>query len=300
MTDRTPIFVDLEKAAGLFVGPRAGRWSNPEHSSTWKPAPASDRPMVKVKSLLKGNLGVPRIEMPQISAAKLPEFIQHLQAAGIAVHSETVPARTLKATQSELHADKIEKLLDDGFTRGKPVVVSRDSFLLDGHHQWAALRTRHRDHPVDVVRVGLPIRKLLTAAGDFGGVEYRKSATSEAADLLKGIGIFGGPRNQQSTSTGIADEVQWSIKGKKKRKRREGPSSMTAKPGSLDPLARPDERPEPHRMQASIDAAGDARLASEQAREHGEWITENARQRKRDNPPLVDHVRAMRLRDGSE
>ena len=110
------------------------------------------------------NLGIPRDQMPQFKGKPIPGtpaadmplnkdgevdteplFKKMLEDKGITVTQTEVPADKLKATQSELGGDKVVGMMGalekdpnhPGITG--PVYVSRDGFVIDGHHRWAAI-----------------------------------------------------------------------------------------------------------------------------------------------------------------
>ena len=110
------------------------------------------------------NLGIPREDMPQFKgkpqpgtpAASMPTdtngevdtegvFKKMLEDKGIKVLDTEIPSDALKATQSELVGSKVAgmaKALDKdpnnpGITA--PIYVSRDGYVIDGHHRWAAV-----------------------------------------------------------------------------------------------------------------------------------------------------------------
>jgi hypothetical protein len=178
--------------SGPFIGPRGGKWADPQHTTPWHPtAPQSppSKPKVDTERLLQGNLGIPRIDMPQIKAALVPDFIAHVEKHGAHVTRERVPVSTLKSTQNELKADKIQHEVEVGDIAhlSKPVIVSHDDFLLDGHHRWAARRTLDEHAEQDVIRVSMPIVELLKLAHSFGGVSYKKSVDWWLAGLDEGF-----------------------------------------------------------------------------------------------------------------
>lgn len=131
--------------------------------------------------ICKGNLGLPRIKMPQITEDVIPDFVEYLkEEEGINARKKTVPMSTLKATQREINADKAEaiaqKMMKGNFPPNPAIIISKDKHILDGHHRWAAgLLTKARtgkDVKVDVIEVGLPIRDLLEAAYEFPKTTY--------------------------------------------------------------------------------------------------------------------------------
>lgn len=152
--------------------------------------------------------GVPRAEMPQLSGipekgskadklARIDEegnvdiskgLIDKLRAAGIETKELQVPASQLKASQSELKGktvsffltDKGKKILDDD----KAVIfVSRDGYVIDGHHRWAGkvfqdLKDgKTGDVMMKVKVIDMPIMEILDAALDHSddmGIKRKK------------------------------------------------------------------------------------------------------------------------------
>jgi hypothetical protein len=137
-----------------------------------------EAPKVDTASLLEGNFGIPRIDMPQIKSTLVPDFIEGLRKKGIDVERGSIRVSNLKATQAEIHVDKVQKLIDDPAAHEhlkKPVMVSKDGYILDGHHRWAALRTIDPDESMGAVKIGLPIKELLAEAKQFHAVEFKKA-----------------------------------------------------------------------------------------------------------------------------
>lgn len=178
-------FEKAAAAAGPFIGPKGGKWSDPAHTVAWHPRviqgekPAvPEAPKVDTKKLLEGNHGIPRIEMPQIRSDLVPDFIQSLRDKNIGVKRTVQTVSHLKATQSELHVKGVQALIDDPEVRpklSKPVITSRDGFILDGHHRWAALTTLDPEAKIETVEVDVPIGQLLEEAKGFHGVTFKKS-----------------------------------------------------------------------------------------------------------------------------
>jgi len=113
------------------------------------------------------NLGIPREQMPQFKgkpqpgspADKMPKdkngevdteevFKKMLADKGIKTADTEVPADSLKASQSELVGAKVagmtKALEEDPLNKGitAPIYVSRDGYVIDGHHRWAAVTSK--------------------------------------------------------------------------------------------------------------------------------------------------------------
>lgn len=127
------------------------------------------------------NLGISRSEMPQIKSTKVPDFIRCLSGQGIGISKGVVRADSLNATQREVNNTKVRDLAGNPANRKhlqKPVIISKDNYLMDGHHRWLALIMQDPDARISVVRVNMKIRDLLDAAKTYDGVSCKDIAAS--------------------------------------------------------------------------------------------------------------------------
>ncbi|CAN5832054.1 hypothetical protein BH24ACT15_BH24ACT15_33480 [soil metagenome] len=136
--------------------------------------------------------GITRIEMPQLSgepvpgtkADKLPRtssdnkvdgaghFRKYLIDHGIPIRDGQVSAASLRASQNELVGATVAGMMRaTEYDPGKePIFISRDNYVIDGHHRWAAVVGRDAldgtlgDLPMNVVRVDAPISEVLLLA----------------------------------------------------------------------------------------------------------------------------------------
>lgn len=147
---------------------------------------------------MPGGLGVPRSEMPQIVSDVLPEFLKGLESNGASVRSGgSMPVGKLKPMQALIRPEKVEEMLAKfpPETLRKPIVVSSDGYILDGHHRWAALRLKGPDEEIQTHEVGMPARALLEAARNFPKVEYRDAYNpDQPRDAGGRWGEGGGPK----------------------------------------------------------------------------------------------------------
>ena len=72
-----------------------------------------------------------RIEMPQIASKDLPEF---LSLHHIPTDVKQVDPSGLQPTQSEFYATKVVNMPPDAAIL--PIIISKDDYVLDGHHRW--------------------------------------------------------------------------------------------------------------------------------------------------------------------
>lgn len=122
---------------------------------------------------------IPRIKMPQFSGQPvegsyaetkfdgkesdvMDEFDKVLKELGIAVDITSVPAQDLKATQNELVGTKvgiIKSLMKEGKIEDKEIYVTRDGYVVDGHHRWAAKMALDLDDGV-LGDVDMPVKMI--------------------------------------------------------------------------------------------------------------------------------------------
>ena len=125
--------------------------------------------------LCRGNLGIPRREMPQIRANTVNAFVQYVEGNGVAVRRTKKRVRDLRATQREINGDVVDGLVHEGLQallQDRPMLASEDGYILDGHHRWAALLTVDPEQGIDLLEVQAPVHETLALARSFPGVEY--------------------------------------------------------------------------------------------------------------------------------
>jgi len=135
-------------------------------------------------------------------------FLDHLKSKGVKFsEGESMDSVELKATQNQLVGAKVLGMAntlmrpkelgmnDNEAAKAKksltaPLIVSRDGYVLDGHHRWAAvavadLMMGKGDNPtkISVIKVDMDIEDLLDESNDWGnelGLE-RKSASQQTS-----------------------------------------------------------------------------------------------------------------------
>jgi uncharacterized protein len=141
--------------------------------------------------------GIPRAKMPQLSSQQTADFVPYLEKQGFKIKDGQEYAANLKATQTELKGAQVAgmmKFLRTGIGKDgkkdeagrqaledRPLIISRDNYIMDGHHSWAArigidaadgkLRD---DKQMNVRRVDIGIIHLLHMANKFTGKAGRK------------------------------------------------------------------------------------------------------------------------------
>jgi hypothetical protein len=151
-----------------------------------------------------GNKGIPRDAMPQakgdvvkgskaekllakqnakrVKNGKKPktevdgteEFLAHLDKAGISASKpKRVRSDKLKATQQDMNGEKVGGMMTskDYDPSKEPIFVSRDGYVVDGHHRWAATVGKDaqdgklgNNHKMNVIVLDAPISQILKEA----------------------------------------------------------------------------------------------------------------------------------------
>ena len=108
-----------------------------------------------------------RRDMPQVKSTLVPTFLRELEAEGHSVWSQMEPAdpSCLRPSQGEMVEETIISLMGKQEQLAKPVLVSLDGFVLDGHHRWAA---NHRlGQAQDIIILGLNAEEALAKMHSF-------------------------------------------------------------------------------------------------------------------------------------
>jgi hypothetical protein len=115
-------------------------------------------------------------------------FKKMLKEKGIKTVETEIPSDALKATQSELVGSKVAgmaKALEKdpnhpGITA--PIYVSRDGFVIDGHHRWAAVTSAAiaagKPANMKVIVIDMDIKDAIPLANSFAeeiGVAAKKA-----------------------------------------------------------------------------------------------------------------------------
>jgi hypothetical protein len=159
----------------------------------------------------EGNAGIPREEMPQFKgkptpgspASKMavdasgevdtePVFKKMLKEKGIKTVETEIPSDRLKATQSELVGAKVagmSKALEKDPNHPAitaPIYVSRDGYVIDGHHRWAAVTSAAiadgKPANMKVIVIDMDIKDAIPMANKFAeeiGVAAKKADANQ-------------------------------------------------------------------------------------------------------------------------
>jgi hypothetical protein len=153
-----------------------------------KPRKKTSESIVIKKPHPKDTLGIKRKDMPQIHKDHYPEFIRYLKSHGARVSMRRVHATELRPVQSEFSDKGVEKMMrntnpNKGTTRDKPLIVSSDNYIIDGHHRWLA--AYNLDEEIPIMQFSIPIKKLFQLVKDFRHTTYKDIREEVVTEALK-------------------------------------------------------------------------------------------------------------------
>lgn len=166
-----------------------------------------------------GNRGIERKDMPQLKGApakgskaeNLPvgqdgevsiekPFIESLKQKGVKITNKKVEASQLKSTQNQLVGAKVVGMIDALKENPQdpnitaPIFVSKDGYVLDGHHRWAAMVGLNfsSDKPVEmnIVEVDMSVDDLVKYTNDFAdemGIRQKAARLRRIAQMMINI-----------------------------------------------------------------------------------------------------------------
>jgi hypothetical protein len=120
------------------------------------------------KDFCKAHKGIARHQMPQIYNP--PAFAKKLRRRGVATRRRCIRPDTLKPSQREINEARVQEIVDEleaGKQKKTTLVTSRDKYIVDGHHRWAAYKIFEPKKCVRVLEVDLPILKALDKAREL-------------------------------------------------------------------------------------------------------------------------------------
>ena len=117
------------------------------------------------KKYMDKSLNRKRERMPQIKGDNMDSVLLHFaqNSSGASVAKKKMKLSKIKPAQNEMNESKIKKILKKSpKTINNPFLLSKDGYLMDGHHRWAADLQRYgEDHEANVYQITLDANDLL-------------------------------------------------------------------------------------------------------------------------------------------
>jgi hypothetical protein len=108
------------------------------------------------------NLGIPRNKMPQVPSDAKKEFVFAMERRGAKATRGVADPKKLHPIQAEISASKSAQIALSlekqgiGSSDESRIIISKDNYVIDGHHRWAAVSLMSFSSPT----VRLPVIKI--------------------------------------------------------------------------------------------------------------------------------------------
>jgi len=119
------------------------------------------------------SLGIPRRNMPQIKKKHLEDYMEWLEDNNIKITETKILAKELKPTQKDFNIKKVKQFMESKDKLDKPLLVSKDNYIIDGHHKWLANLNLDENKKLKVIRVDMKAKELLKKTMKFDKVKYK-------------------------------------------------------------------------------------------------------------------------------
>jgi len=116
-----------------------------------------------------------------ISDELLTKFIDFLKTSNVSIiYNKLIDIYTLKPTIKNLNINKVKTMtsnFDNSIEKNKPIVISKDKFIIDGHHRWYSKKNiidetnpkkvNSNISKISVTIIDLPINNIINKVKDF-------------------------------------------------------------------------------------------------------------------------------------
>lgn len=140
-----------------------------------KSYPNFSRNFKTIKEYLARSIGTARKNMPVITSYQVDDFKKHLDKENIKSVYKYQTVDQLKPIQGQVYFDKLinAEIEFGGIKQGsaqteKPMIVSRDGYIIDGHHRWATAMLTDQKIKMKTLTVDMDIHALLKYALYYG------------------------------------------------------------------------------------------------------------------------------------
>ena len=131
------------------------------------------------------TLGVARDDMPQVHKNHYDKLFDHLKEHGVAIKTKLIRPHKLQPVQYEFNNDRVYEMLNHE-KKDKPIIISSDMCIVDGHHRWLASLNEGR--PIKILQASKPIHELLNLLDEFEHTTYKPISESlkSSYDIMPG------------------------------------------------------------------------------------------------------------------
>lgn len=124
---------------------------------------------------LESDFGFKKSELPQLRTKDKGLFVKMLVSkygANVVTQDINVKAKLLKPIQSEINLKQVEviaRVSKGKMNPNKPITISKDGYIIDGHHRW--YYARQNDLDISVLQINLDANKVIDEIWQSGLAE---------------------------------------------------------------------------------------------------------------------------------
>ena len=114
---------------------------------------------------LKSDYGFKKSELPQLRTKDKPMFVKSLiskYGANVVTEGQKVKASQLKPIQNEINLEQVEVIANVSkgkMNPNKPITISQDGYVIDGHHRW--YYAKQNDLKLSVLQINLNAMQVI-------------------------------------------------------------------------------------------------------------------------------------------
>lgn len=122
------------------------------------------------KIFTSNNIKILRKNMPQVRSAYFNKFLSWIDKENIKKRKYKISARKLKATQKDLVPEFVKSVIEKGNKDKRPVLVTKDFYVLDGHHRVLAYQIQNKN--ILILQIDITIKDALEKLKEFPDIQY--------------------------------------------------------------------------------------------------------------------------------
>lgn len=111
-----------------------------------------------------------RKNMPQID--NFEGFMKDLTITGHKIVGKSVDPNSLEPTQHDFNDEKVKSILDNKSYNSRPIIITNDEYILDGHHRWKACSMTEDNQ--DVICIDMSFDELYDYVKDKDYVSFKE------------------------------------------------------------------------------------------------------------------------------
>jgi len=122
------------------------------------------------------TLGIMRHEMPQIEHDHYDDYFEYMREHGVTFKKEMVKPHDLRATQQEFaDAGIVTSIMKSADAKRifKPILISSDDYVIDGHHRWLAKLNTLPEGKIEAFRANKKGKEVLELTKKFKWVTFK-------------------------------------------------------------------------------------------------------------------------------